>query len=62
MSGDFETKSEQQALDYIRIHLKEGYYVNAYMSQGTYYWEDIYKIHVYKKSDVVCESKWKKEE
>ena len=61
MGVDFETKCEQHALEYIKIHLREGYFVNAYVDKGTYYWEKVYKIHTYKKSDAVCESKWQTE-
>lgn len=46
--ADFETKCEQHALDYIKIHLREGYYVTAYVDKGEYYWEKVYKVHVYK--------------
>lgn len=51
MSVDFETKCEQHALDYIKIHLREGYFVNAYVGKGTYYWEKVYKIHAYLKDE-----------
>ncbi len=61
MRVDFETKCEQHALEYIKIHLREGYFVNAYVDKGAYYWEKVYKIHAYKKSDAVCESKWQTE-
>ncbi len=57
MSVDFETKNLQTALDYVKVHLQEGYFVNIYTDTGTYYWEKIYKIHAYKKSDAICESK-----
>ena len=46
--ADFETKCEQHALDYIKIHLREGYYVTAYVDKGTYYWEKVYKVHACK--------------
>lgn len=49
--ADFETKCEQHALDYIKIHLREGYYVTAYIDKGTYYWEKVYKVHVCKATD-----------
>lgn len=61
MRADFETKIEQHALDYIKLHLREGYFVNAYVGKGTYHWDKVYKIHVYQKSDAVCESKCQKE-
>ena len=48
---DFETKCEQHALDYIKIHLREGYYVTAYVDKGEYYWEKVYKVHACKVSD-----------
>lgn len=44
MRVDFETKCEQTALDYIKIHLQEGYLVTAYKDVGNYYWESVYKI------------------
>lgn len=56
MGVDFETRSEQRALDYIQIHLTDGYFVSAYVDTGEYYWEKVYKIHVYKKSEAACES------
>ena len=61
MSVVFKTKCEKHALEYIKLHLREGYFVDAYVDKGTYYWEKVYKIHVYKKSDAVCESKWQTE-
>lgn len=48
---NFETKCEQHALDYIKIHLREGYYVTAYVDKGEYYWEKIYKVHACKVAD-----------
>jgi hypothetical protein len=49
--ADFETKCEQHALEYIKLHLREGYLVNAYVDKGDYYWENVFKIHAYKKAD-----------
>lgn len=48
---NFETKCEQHALDYIKIHLREGYYVTAYVDKGEYYWEKVYKVHACKVAD-----------
>lgn len=47
----FETKCEQHALDYIKIHLRDGYYVTAYVDKGEYYWEKVYKVHACKVAD-----------
>ena len=46
MGTIFKTKSLQNALDYIRIHMDEGYFVTVYKGRGSYYWEDVYKICV----------------
>ena len=48
MTTEFETSVEQHALDYIKIHLREGYTVSAYLGKGDYYWEKVYKIKVSK--------------
>lgn len=48
MTTDFETSVEQHALDYIKLHLREGYFVSAHLGKGTYHWEKVYKIRVSK--------------
>ena len=48
MSNDFETSVETHALEYIKLHLREGYFVSAYVDKGTYHWDKIYKIRVSK--------------
>ena len=48
MTTDFETSVEQHALEYIKLHLREGYFVSAYSDKGKYYWEKVYKIRVSK--------------
>ena len=48
MTTDFETSVEQHALEYIKLHLREGYFVSAYTEQGKFYWQTVYKIKVSK--------------
>ena len=49
MTVKFETNVEQHALDYIRLHLREGYFVSAFVDKGNYHWQKAYKITVSKK-------------
>lgn len=51
MSNDFETSVETHALEYIKLHLREGYFVSAYVDKGTHHWDKIYKIRVSKATE-----------
>lgn len=54
-SADFNTKNERRALDYILLHLEEGYFVSAFKED---HW---YHIHVCKLGDEKtsdAETKW----